>query len=1052
MHKPLSLLCALAVLASACSPTPSRQLGELELIFFLEDGIAVAGRDALYDLGPVGPGGKRTMRATARNTGSGPLTLAGFERVEGDAARALPGVDDANPIFTATLADTVVPAGQSRDFELTFSPSAATTAARTVLRLLATNAAPTRDAANLTLTGTRADCEAPGGIDFGVVVRGDSLTQSLTFTNSRPVETQLHVSDLVGEGFAFANGSSHGTFTLAAGAKREVSVAFAPTAARAYSGTLDLATERCGPMRVRLSGHGVDSVLTWTPATVDFGYAPSGRTAVRDVTFENLGLKPVQLSSLGVFEGSSPSDVFRASVSALTVPPATRDAAQALVPGKATVRLSFAPTGSGARTATIRATTDIANPSSVVVPLRGVGGGPVLRVAPSPLDFGQVAWFAGASPPSFATRQLTLQNEGIRPGPADPAGNLRLGTADGAGRFTQPYWEVTPMNANSSSGELCIGTFDELSGTCTGELRAGSYDPAVGIVAGASVAIPVRVTPASLGVKAWQVKVFSNDLDSPTIIVVQANAVALPPCNVRVTPQALDFGAVAAPAQRELSFRISNLGTQSGETCLVSNLELEPERGVFSLPGGAVASRVLAPGESWDVAVRVETTQAVQAPTTATANVRLNVASPVQPQVRVAVSAELGQNCVQVTPSTFDFGTVQRTCNSPVRTFFISNVCPTTPQVIITGAAISTGAPEFSLAPTTFPFVLGGVSSVPLQVKYQPVDDGPDFGTLVVRSTQGTRSVDTVIALRGRGDAQGLNTDVFPSITPAKADVLLVVGATPTMVGKQAALAANVSAFTSWASSMSVDWRVGVITADPAAGGRLLTTPAGTRMVNSVTPNLAREFGDLVNVGIGGSSTRSCMEPAVAALTTTLVNDPMANQGLLRRDAALGVVCVTDSIDQVGSPASRYLFQLQEVKGAQRPGLFSYSVIGPFLPAPPAGCAYDGIPDDGKHAYMIDQTRGAKEEICTSDWAGTALRAGKRAFGDRDELFLTARPDLTQPNPVRVTVNGIAVPAADASGTTWTYDAMSNTVRFAPNRVPSPGQAISVSYQVACLP
>jgi hypothetical protein len=180
----------------------------------------------------------------------------------------------------------------------------------------------------------------------------------------------------------------------------------------------------------------------------------------------------------------------------------------------------------------------------------------------------------------------------------------------------------------------------------------------------------------------------------------------------------------------------------------------------------------------------------------------------------------------------------------------------------------------------------------------------------------------------------------------------------------------------------------------------------------------------------------------------------MTNAGLLRPDAVLAVVCVTDAPDQATQPVAFYLNQLQNIKGAQRPGLFSYNVIGPFLPSPPSSgtCMYDGQGDDGKHVQLVSQTNGVREEICTANWAPSLERIGRNAFGFRTSFYLTGTPDLSGMNTITVQIDGITLPPTDMrNNEAWRYDAATNSVVFQPLYVPEPGKTMTVSYKVACL-
>ena len=118
---------------------------------------------------------------------------------------------------------------------------------------------------------------------------------------------------------------------------------------------------------------------------------------------------------------------------------------------------------------------------------------------------------------------------------------------------------------------------------------------------------------------------------------------------------------------------------------------------------------------------------------------------------------------------------------------------------------------------------------------------------------------------------------------------------------------------------------------------------------------------------------------------------------------------MTDARDQAPQAPVFYLNQLINIKGAQRAGQFSYNVIGPFLPSEPAGCSYDD-PNDGRHEFLITQTNGVKEEICTPNWAVALERIGKNAFGYRTNFFLTSRPDLSAMPGIQVAIDACRFP------------------------------------------
>jgi hypothetical protein len=703
-------------------------------------------------------------------------------------------------------------------------------------------------------------------------------------------------------------------------------------------------------------------------------------------------------------------------------------------------------------------------------------GGPVLLLQPSPtLDFGRVAFFSTA--PTVATRWLFATNAGTNPLGVDARGNLHLGGADGG----TPLWRVTAANAATSASELCVGRFDAATQTCLGDLPAqgpGSYDPATGVPPSgsrASVPLPVQVIAASLGTKAWQLTVFSDDPAHPaSTITVTAEVVSVPACALSLSPPNVAFGVVSPGQVRERQFLLRNASTTPGASCLVDGLQLTPgSDAAFELAPGTPTHRELQPQEQWLVTVRATAPATTGAPAQVTGALSLSVSNPQQPQRLVPLSATFALACLTVSPADVDFGTAQRGCSAAPRSLQIGNVCSGT--VTIQSVTLTTAAglppsvsptcpgtnpcPEFSilsnggLVPNTVLFP-GAAVPITMSLGYRPLDDGLDLGVLVITALQNGVSVDFVVSLHASANATGTNVEVLPHGGPPKADVLFVVDDSCSMYDKQQQLATNLGVFLAAATSAQSDFQIGVTTTDFDQGppGRLLATPSGTKILRPTTPNVAQEFATLVNVGTAGSSTEACMEPALEAVTTR-ASDPSANLGFVRSDASLSVVCVTDATDQSPQAPTFYLNQLLALKGGAQAGRVAYNVIGPFG-QPTASCSYDSSVDDGKHAFMVSQTNGVKAEICSPDWSTAMASIGQRAFEPNRALSLKATPVPADASGVSLTLNGMPLPAVDPTSgiTTWTYDPLANAIVFTPYSVPPSADTLTATYQVACIP
>lgn len=1112
-----SFLALVTQACDGCRPTNGvRQKGEVRIVY--NDpvtGTQMSSENGLYDFGTVSMGKTVTQKMTVTNVGLGTLTIQKFSKTSGDAAKVGTFIDEASPVFTVGFdTETTVGSGDSVEFDVSFSPpvkeGVPQEAHETVLVMTSGDVEIGKENAVITLrgNGVSGECDLPMSLDFGAVARGDSFSLTFDYSNARPIDTHAYlgaVESQQGDGiFVISPDSPKGEFLLPAMRTKTATFTFKPTEERDYIATVRMRrADGCPEKPVRLIGTGVDAVLKWTPAIVDFGYAPPNTTVMGEVTFKNSSLRPITISTLKTQEGSNPSIVYKVTetdtsdLTKVTVPGGMRDATtNTITAGTQVVKLTFKPVVLGPRQGQLVGTTELMSQPAISVTLRGVGGGPDIDVTPAgTLNFGRIAYFASASPPSFASRKLTVKNVGTRPTPPDPRANLKLGQNDGSGTFVKPYWEVTAM-AGSDLAEICVGAFDNMTGMCTNDLPAtgaGSYDPVQGIEAGSLLDIPVRVTPNGLGMRAFQVKIFSNDPDEPvTTVNVTANSVVLPPCDVEITPIALQFGIVSPPSVKDLAFNIRNKLTGPNDICLMSNLQLLPEVGtptgmpaVFSLPGGPITELELQPNETKQIMVRAWPQGMLPPfPAQVVGKVAFNLADPIAPQREVTVTATIASSCLTISPSTLNFGTVKKDCNSPPRQFQIYNSCST--DVVINNATMASGAGEpaggpncMGTAPCPEFFVVAGIpngtrvtpgSTTPItfSLKYHPINFGPDTGAFTINVTQNGQMLDYVVALQGVGDNQGLNTDTFRQDTKPKADILLVIDDSGSMGDKQMALAQNMAAFLQYATSNQVDFQIGVTNTEltdpdrgklctgPSTGGACphtsATRPPSLGILRPTTPNLATQFASLVNVGTSGFS-ESCMEPATRALTAPFITDPAANAGFLRNDAVLAVVCVTDARDQAPQAPVFYLNQLMNIKGAQRASQFTYNVVGPFLPSSPPGCSYDD-PNDGRHDFMVSQTNGVKEEICTPNWATSLERIGKNAFGYRTNFFLTSRPDLMA-GPIQVAIDGMPIPAVDPNPLTmsriWTYDATNNSVNFEPLYVPEPGKTLTITYIAECL-
>ncbi|MDP3238526.1 MAG: hypothetical protein Q8N26_37380, partial [Myxococcales bacterium] len=410
--------------------------------------------------------------------------------------------------------------------------------------------------------------------------------------------------------------------------------------------------------------------------------------------------------------------------------------------------------------------------------------------------------------------------------------------------------------------------------------------------------------------------------------------------------------------------------------------------------------------------------------------------------------------CIVFTPTDVDFGTVQTGCRSAQTSFTIRNVCGF--PITLSALGVS-GAGFANTSPTPLPATMGAGSSLSFSVTFAPTVNGRVNGILVAGANHSNGTFAYQTSVWGTGASAPLNQDRFT--IPTKTDVVLIVDNSCSMFDKQMALGGSANAFLAYAFSANVDFNLGVTTTDMSnqnESGRFQGMPA-VRVLRSTTPNLLQTFNQRVNAGTNGSGLEEMFRPAVAALSPALLTT--TNTGFLRADAALSVLAFTDAAEQSAGATSDFVRQLLAVKGLARRNQFSFSFVGPTLPAAsrPSNCQYDGNAPDARQIEMIASTGGISSEICnvgnTLAWRTEATRVGQAIFGGRATWFLNGRPAPAAASSLTVTLNGVAVPEFSPAGPrNWTYDAARNAVVFEARTLPAPGQTVGVDYPVACMP
>ncbi|MGC1582366.1 MAG: choice-of-anchor D domain-containing protein [Candidatus Acidiferrales bacterium] len=445
----------------------------------------------------ISPASVTFTNVVAGQSSSQPVTISNG----GNAALALTAANVTGTGFgTNGLSATAsIEAGQSLTFNVVFTPPAAATDKGSIT--FADNVPGSPQA--LILTGTAIPSSAtlttvPAVISFGNASVGTTMKQAVTLTNSGT--ESVTVSTLTHTGSEFAVTGLTTPMTLDAGQSTNFTVSFAPTAAGATSGSVEISGQSGGTdpsATVPLSGTGTVGQIGTNPSTVSFGNVSVGTTGTATVTLTNSGTSSATISGASVT-----GTVF--NYTGLSTP-LTLNAGQST-----TFTAQFTPTSTASSTGSITISSNASNPT-VSLNLTGTGAQGLLSATPASIPFGSVATGGTSS------QTITLKNTGTS--------------------------SVT-VSAVTASG--------------TG-FSVSSLSPSATIAAGSSATLSAIFKPTSAGTDTGSVSISSNAPGSPITIPLSGTATAST-FTLGVSPTSLSFGSVDLNTSDSLSVTLTNSG------------------------------------------------------------------------------------------------------------------------------------------------------------------------------------------------------------------------------------------------------------------------------------------------------------------------------------------------------------------------------------------------------------------------------------------------------------------------------------------------------------
>ena len=508
----------------------------------------------------------------------------------------------------------------------------------------------------------------PSSVAFGSQGLGRPVAKTFTVTNTGSAD--LHVSSTsAGGDYSVSTDTCTGA-SVAPNATCTIGVTFTPSVKGTDNGTLTIASDAASsPDHVPLTGTGIDAHFLLTPNPMDFGDVYTTQSKTLTLTFSNPGTDPASLLGPPSVTGPNSGD-FKLNFNTFTCPQSPGPSVPAQ--GSCTLTITFTPSGSGTRTASLTFPNNSSDGPATLV-LTGNGIDPVLSASPSSLTF-------------------------------DPQ---PLGTPSASKNVTITNTGSTPLTISSiSSG---------------GDFTADASDCSSGVVTPThSCVVKITFTPGGTGPRSSTLTITSNALSSPDSVPLSGTGI-----DPKLSgPASTDFGSLLIGHSTTKTITISSTGT----TALSVQSVTIGGNGYSILTDGCSLQSV-APGGSCSVTVQFAPT--VGGASVGTLTVKSN--APSSPDQLGLTGTGLA-GTFAASPASVDFGSVVDG-KTAEKTVTVSN-SGTGPLVFSSIGFTGSGKSVYSIDPIgttcTSSTVLPSGGSCSVVIAISPVVDGTYNASLEV--------------------------------------------------------------------------------------------------------------------------------------------------------------------------------------------------------------------------------------------------------------------------------------------------------------------------------
>ncbi len=766
------------------------------------------------------------------NVGTGDLTLSALNL-------AFAGHTGDWGFTGAPTPPTVIPAGGNIQFNATFTPTAAGARSMTI-RVTSNNAGVPGTTTDIVLNGTGLQglISVTTPVNFGGVNLGSSSAATpIQINNIGTGDLTLSALNL-----AFAGHTTDWGFTgaptpptvIPAGGNIQFNATFTPTAAGARSMTIRVTSNDAGvpgtTTDIVLNGNGLQGLISVT-TPVNFGSVNLGSSsAATPITINNVGSGDLTISALNLaFAGHIGDWGFTGAPTPPTVIPAG---------GNVQFNATFTPTAAGARSMTIRVTSNDAGVpgTNTDIVLNGNGLQGLISVT-TPINFGSV----------------------------------NLGSSSAA----------TPITINNvGTGDLTLSALDLAFAGHTGDWGfTGAPTPPTVIPAGGNIQFNATFTPTAAGARSMTIRVTSNDAGVPgttTDIVLDGNGLQ----GLISVTSPVNFGSVnLGLSSAATPIQINNVGT--GDLTLSAlNLAFAGHTGDWGFTGAPTPPTVIPAGGN--IQFNATFTPTAAGARSMTIRVTSNDAGVPGTNTDIVLNGNGLQGLISVT-TPVNFGSVNLGSSSAATPIQINNVGTgdLTLSALNLAFAGHTADWGFTGAPTP-PTVIPAGGNVQFNATFTPTAAGARSMTIRVTSNDaGVPGSTTDVVLNGNG-LQGLISVTTP-VNFGSVNLGSSAAATPITINNVGTGDLTLSALNLAFAGHTADWGFTGAPTPPTvipAGGNVqfnatfTPTAAGARsMVIRVTSNDAGVPGTNTDIVLNGNGLQGLIS------VTTPINFGSVNLG-----------------------------------------------------------------------------------------------------------------------------------------------------------------------------